>query len=60
LLAIDIAGAGGFYEAIGKGEISESEMVEAAELDVYPGAAVAMTEAGGGWFGRESAVGAAG
>jgi hypothetical protein len=40
--------------------MSESEMVEAAELDVYPDAAAAMTEAGDGWFGTELAVGAAG
>jgi hypothetical protein len=39
--------------------MNESEMVEAAELDVYPDAAAAMTEAGAGWFGRELAVGAA-
>jgi hypothetical protein len=52
-------GARGFYEATGKGEMSEFEMVEAAELDVYPDAAAAMTEAGGGWFGRELAVKAA-
>jgi hypothetical protein len=39
--------------------MSESDMVEAADLDVYPGAAAAMTEAGGGWFGRELAVQAA-
>lgn len=34
-------------------------MVEAAELDVYPDAAAAMTKAGGGWFGTELAVKAA-
>jgi len=34
-------------------------MVEAVELDIYPSAAAAMTEAGGGWFGRELAVRAA-
>jgi hypothetical protein len=39
--------------------MSEAEMVEAVEPDVYPGAAAAMTEAGGGWFGRELAVKAA-
>jgi hypothetical protein len=49
-------GAGEFYGAIGKGEMSESEMVEAAGLDVYPDAAAAMTEAGGGWLERELAV----
>jgi hypothetical protein len=37
----------------------ESEMVEAAAIDVYPDAAAAMTEAGDGWFGRELAVEAA-
>ena len=49
----------GFYGVIGKGEMSESEMVEAADLEVYPDAAAAMTEAGQGWFGRELAVKAA-
>ena len=39
--------------------MSESEMVAAAELDVYPDAAAAMTEVGDGWFGRERAVKAA-
>jgi hypothetical protein len=39
--------------------MSEFEMVEAVELDVYPGAAAAMTEPGGGWFGRELVVKAA-
>jgi len=32
--------------------MSEAEMVEAVELDVYPNAAATMTEAGRGWFGR--------
>jgi hypothetical protein len=39
--------------------MSESEMVEAVELNVYPNAAATMTEAGRGWFGRELAVKAA-
>jgi hypothetical protein len=39
--------------------MNESAMVEAAELDVYPNAAAAMTEAGSGWFGQELAVMAA-
>ena len=39
--------------------MNEAEMVGAVELDVYPDAAAAMTEAGGGWFGRELAVRAA-
>jgi len=34
-------------------------MVEAAVLEIYPDAAAAMTEAGGGWFGKELAVKAA-
>jgi hypothetical protein len=49
----------GFYGAIVKGEMSESEMLEAADLEVYPDAAAAMIEAGQGWFGRELAVKAA-
>jgi hypothetical protein len=42
-----------------KGEMSEAEMVEAVELDVYPNAAATMTEVGRGWFGRQQAVKAA-
>jgi hypothetical protein len=36
--------------------MSESELVAAVEVDVYPGAAVSMTEAGGGWFGHAGGV----
>ena len=39
--------------------MNEAEMVEAVEFDVYPTAAATMTEAGRGWFSRESAVKAA-
>jgi hypothetical protein len=39
--------------------MSEAEMVEAVELDIYPTATAAMTEAGRRWCGRELAVKAA-
>ncbi len=35
--------------------MSEFEMVAAAGLDAYPAAAAAMTEAGGGWLGKDLA-----
>jgi hypothetical protein len=39
--------------------MGESEMVEAAELDISPAAAAALTAAGDGWFSREQVVKAA-
>jgi hypothetical protein len=44
---------------MGERQMSESAMVEAAQLSIYPNAAAAMTEAGTGWFGKGLAVMAA-